>query len=127
MRKVIFLAILLLATIGAYAQDVVQRDTIRLSAEESVSIMMRKTKSELQRYMKGAAHEEVDSLSDIYYIYSPREQQNIPIQFFYSEIWGDGKLRVWKAEFISRKPSKYKTNDLKAAFWIEYIKDILKE
>lgn len=121
MKKILFAAIMLLTIVGAYAQD-----TIRLDADRCIPYMMRKTKTELQQYMKGAVHEEVDSLSDIYYIYSAREQKNIPIQFFYSEIFDDGKLRVWKIEFISRK-SKYRTADLRTAFWIEYLKDELKK
>lgn len=120
MRKVFTIAMLLLA-FGVYAQD-----TIRVDAESSVAYMMRQTKEKVHEYMRGAIHEEVDSLSDIYYIYSRRENKNIPVQFYYVDFRGDGKLRVWKAEFISRK-SKYKTVDLKTAFWIEYIKDVTKE
>ena len=112
---------MLLLSFGAFAQNV-----IKVDAEDCAFYMMRQTKEKVHNYMRGAVHEEVDSLSDIYYIYSQREGKNIPVQFFYSDFRGDGKLRVYKAEFISRK-SKYKTADLKTAFWIEYIKDALKE
>lgn len=112
---------MLLVSFGMYAQD-----TIRVDAEESSIYMMRQTKEQVRNYMKGAVHEKVDSLSDVFYIYSQRDGKNIPVKFFYADFYGDGKPRVYKVEFISRK-SKYKTADLRTAFWIEYIKDVLKE
>ena len=119
MKKILVIAMLFFS-FGTYAQK-----TVKINAEESAAYMMRLPKEKVRDYMRGAVHEEVDSLSDIFYIYSQREGKNIPVQFFYADFKGDGKLRVYRAKFISRK-SKYKTADLKTAFWIEYVKDALK-
>lgn len=94
---------------------------VKVDAEQACSEMMRRSKEELQSYMRGTKHICVDSIySDIYYIYSRREKKNIPVQFYYME-YPDSVLRVYKVEFVSRK-SDYPTSDLRTAFWIEYLK-----
>lgn len=137
MRKGILLLALMLATVSLFGQDTipakpkVDRDSvIRLSAESVCSKLIGTTKDSLAMYMKGTQHTDTGSdYSDIYYIYATREGKNIPVQFYYMEHPDrkDGKLRVWKAEFVSRKSKHYKTANLKLAFWIEYIRKPYKE
>lgn len=132
MRKGILLLALLLATVSVFGQDTLpkqpklDRDSIeRLDATDVCRKLIGVTKDSLVMYMKGTQHTDTGSdYSDIFYVYATREEKNIPIQFFYMEHPDkkDGKLRVWKAEFISRKSLYWKTADLKVAFWVEYIR-----
>ena len=108
----------MLLSFGVFAQEVHKVD-----AEHSAFYMIRQPKDSVHQYLGNATHKSVDSCSDIYYVYSSHEGKNIPIQFFYADIYGDGKLRVYKVEFVSRK-SRYPTTDLREAFWIEYLKSV---
>jgi hypothetical protein len=131
MRK-LFLLLFLVATATCYGQDSipkqpkVDRDSVvKLDAEKVCIRLIGTTKDSLALYMKGTKRVDTGSeCSEIYYIYSSRENKNIPVEFFYMEDYRlkDGKLRMWKAEFVSRKSPYYKTSDLKTAFWIEWIR-----
>lgn len=116
--------------IQCYSQDKnIQLDTLRISkkivkldAEEFAQKAIGIPEDSLSVLLKGAKHVKGKyGMTDIYYIYSKREKKNIPLEFWYR---GDeDKSRVWKVEFISRESHYYKTNDLRTAFWIEYIRN----
>ena len=106
----------------AFSLSAFGQERVRLDADEVSSFLLRKTKQEVAEYLKGAEHRTVEySTSDIYYVYSKRENQNIPLEFHYME--QNDTLRVYKVEFVSRKSKYYKPSDLRTAFWLEYIKN----
>ena len=110
--------------IGLFLAMVLSAQSLeRISAEQSCTAMLRKTKQQLFLMMDGADHICTDSIySDIYFVYSEREKRNIPVQFFYAQ-YLDDEYRVYKVEFVSRKSKHYRTSDLRTAFWIEYIRN----
>lgn len=129
MRKGILSFLTLLVTLSVCCQDLIPTkvpgDSIRkeqIDADGAVSKMLRMTKDEVHKYLNGATRICTDSIySDIYFVYSSREKKNIPIEFFYGKYFDD-EYRVYKVEFVSRKSKYYKPTDLRAAFWIEYIR-----
>lgn len=108
----------------AFSLSAFGQERVRLDADEVGSFLMRKTKQEVAEYLKGAEHRTVEySSSDIYYIYSERDKQNIPLKFDYIRYEEGDSLRVYHVEYISRKSKHYKPADLKTAFWLEYLKN----
>ena len=129
--KVFILAITLAVfAIGASAQtdttkvliQEVQIDT--LDAEDVARMLIVETRDSIRVLMQKAPKGNPDAINvDVYYIYSRREKQNIPLKFKFAR-YKDSYMRLYGVEFMSRtNTNSYGTNDLQTAFWVELIRN----